>query len=246
MKFLLGITLGLSAFFSTATYAGININSVVAQFKQTNPQFKGFQLPLKSENPPYAIGDANKDKIEDVMFYITSTNNPKSQSYLVLMKGLGNNKFKTLVINSNILSTSNWINLHIMDNSYSITLGGGGYADGDGPAEFSTIILKPFKNDPLIIKEISFHSYWETESATPNRNYEYDFSKYTYSESWGEIDYIPELKDRDWVTKTDEGKFTLKNGQKYLYFRSTTNPFKSSTDFKSDYVLSNIIKKRQK
>lgn len=245
MKVLLSIVLGLSTFFSTSIYAGVNINHVVAQFRQANPQFKGFQLPLKSENPPYAIGDANKDKIDDVMFYITPTKNPKSTPYLVIMKGLGNNKFKTLVINNNILDTS-WAILNIMDNSYSITHLAGGYVTSGDAAQFWIVELEPTLNNQLVINEVSYSSYWESESGIPANGYLYNFKKKYYSESWRDMDYIPEIKDSGWVSKTDEGKFILKNGQKYLYFTSTTNPFKSSTDFKSDYVLNNIIKKRRK
>lgn len=170
-------------------------------------------------------GDVDGDGLDDVIFTIYKGNEKDQSTHrVVVLKGLKNNQYQTLLINRPMANSGDYLTFNInAGQSFSVSSNSGGFVLQDGPGSTRTVEFG-LSGTTLPIKKLSYSSPWRIESAAPPHSYTYHLGKSCYVWEWEALEYNAELKLEDMVAKAETGKFSLKNTHKLL-MSNDTDPF---------------------
>lgn len=246
MKTLIRIMLSSVSILMLPDCFAASYEEILQQFQKENRAYSSYEL-LTRKHPDTGLsefvagrGDVDGDGLEEVVFAIQEKNDKdRASQRIVILKGLENKQFKTLLINQPMagegLLAGSYYTLYIDKERarFSVSSHSGGFMLQAGPGSTKTVEFG-LSGTKLPIKKLSYSSPWRTESAVPAHSYTYSFDKLCYVQEWEAIEYNPELKEGELVGKIETGRLSLVDNKNALYIDNNTDPF--STNDKNNVV----------
>lgn len=218
----LNTTFTLSILLLPTCYAA-SYKEIFQQFQAQNEGYAEYKVQTvkhMSNNAIYssvaASGDVDSDGLKDVIFAIYKTDDKRKSTHrTVVMKGLENDQFQTLLVNKHMVSADFLISLDLRINegrSFSVSIKSTGFPLQD-EAGWTKKVEFGLSGVKLPIKRLFYISPSLSQSASVRHAYTYNFDKSCYVREWNDSGH-----------KTETGKLSLKDTNTF-YMNNNTDPF---------------------
>lgn len=231
----LNATFTLSILLLPTCYAA-SYKEIFQQFQAQNEGYAEYKIQTIKHMSNNAIhssvaasGDVDGDGLDEVIFEIHKNNDKR----IVVMKGLENGQFQTLLINQAMTRADIFLTLKINTGRSSFIVSSHsagilGIIDENEQDSKKTVEFG-LSGTNLPIKKLTYGPFWLTsnDSLSPSPSYTYNFDKSCYTRAWSTVEKNTKSKLDTLEGKTERGKLSLKNNNT-IYMNNDTDPFSTN------------------